>query len=927
MATYYWVGGSGTWDAFDTTHWSATSGGAGGAGVPSSDDSVIFNSASSGVAYVVQVSGAQCGQITTSAPATGTLTFSNTVANNGYFFTTYASSLASVTVNIHAACLFTPGASYSYGVISVNNYGPGATTVTFNSSGTNTQKVYLDINCYNDLTCCSAQTGTFAGISTYQYGGITFTCINSTLTINSGAGTPTSSGIAEFGEGASTVTMTGTSLVVGSLTTPFTDNMNIAIGNYATTWNISTLNITIRTAATTYTPYFSVGRYGTTRPSAMGAVVFEGVINTYPEINAYFDKCSTLTVKDFRVNILPPDTSATTFTATGAVAVTTTAGNTAFSYLDWNYGWGTVTLSSTVAITGAASQGYATLNTGGATSIASTLIATDATVYISGTTTVTGATTLTRSTLSINGGYGALVSSDITGTGGTTSTTVNYIALSDLTCPSLTLTNIDLEVFNYLTVNGGVGKTFSFTVNSSAVASVVYGYNYPGIRAFALTVTTPTMSITGTATKRVVCKQSTGAAIWTITPTPTLQYVTFLSIQVNYGASNFSGTSIGTDGLSVGIVAQAPRTLYCVAVGTQAFDAAIWATTPGGAGSTTNYPLPQDTIVFTTAVMAAGAVSLTSDLTSLYIGGITVEASTNQLDIAKDATTSGFGGYVRVYIYGNLYTSTTSQTYIGYYSVYSGAEVVMSPSSLTTRYVSGKWYLSSVNLYFTGLANSGMTYNVNSGSLSTNALWFGGNGNSGEFNFNSEGTNTISAPYVYGYGGNINFSNTTIYSSFVRFYGYSEQISVANTPYTIQLAAAPTAVYSNEGGFYRGGTLLLTAPAAAVASYTLTSVNVSTLRLEATTASSRSLTALVGVVVRNFSMATANWNFSASSTSVKFNKANGGRVQFNGNLTTSRLGATPTDTWYVSGTLTQQNGATGWVQGTIPGNNGGFFAL
>ena len=43
MATYYWVGGDGTWDATATTNWAASSGGAGDAGVPTSADNVIFD--------------------------------------------------------------------------------------------------------------------------------------------------------------------------------------------------------------------------------------------------------------------------------------------------------------------------------------------------------------------------------------------------------------------------------------------------------------------------------------------------------------------------------------------------------------------------------------------------------------------------------------------------------------------------------------------------------------------------------------------------------------------------------------------------------------------------------------------------------------------------------------------------------------------
>lgn len=46
MANRYWVGGTGTWNTTDTTHWSATSGGAGGASVPTSADDVYFNASS-----------------------------------------------------------------------------------------------------------------------------------------------------------------------------------------------------------------------------------------------------------------------------------------------------------------------------------------------------------------------------------------------------------------------------------------------------------------------------------------------------------------------------------------------------------------------------------------------------------------------------------------------------------------------------------------------------------------------------------------------------------------------------------------------------------------------------------------------------------------------------------------------------------------
>src|SRR6185312_3427578 len=57
MAARYWVGGTGTWDASDTTHWAASSGGAGGQSVPTSADSVVIDAASGTAPYTITVVG------------------------------------------------------------------------------------------------------------------------------------------------------------------------------------------------------------------------------------------------------------------------------------------------------------------------------------------------------------------------------------------------------------------------------------------------------------------------------------------------------------------------------------------------------------------------------------------------------------------------------------------------------------------------------------------------------------------------------------------------------------------------------------------------------------------------------------------------------------------------------------------------------
>ena len=71
----HWVGGDGLWDASSTTHWSLTSGGAGGAGNPTLSDNAIFDSGSASGNYTVTIdpAGATCLDWSVSAPSSGNL--------------------------------------------------------------------------------------------------------------------------------------------------------------------------------------------------------------------------------------------------------------------------------------------------------------------------------------------------------------------------------------------------------------------------------------------------------------------------------------------------------------------------------------------------------------------------------------------------------------------------------------------------------------------------------------------------------------------------------------------------------------------------------------------------------------------------------------------------------------------------------------
>jgi hypothetical protein len=98
MANRYWVGGSGTWNAVNTANWSATSGGAGGASVPTAADTAFLDAAS-GAAVVTLGANVSVLRLLLNNVFTGTLAFNgfkvSIAGNNATVFA--GSSVGSVT--------------------------------------------------------------------------------------------------------------------------------------------------------------------------------------------------------------------------------------------------------------------------------------------------------------------------------------------------------------------------------------------------------------------------------------------------------------------------------------------------------------------------------------------------------------------------------------------------------------------------------------------------------------------------------------------------------------------------------------------------------------------------------------------------------------------------------------------------------------
>jgi fibronectin-binding autotransporter adhesin len=90
MADRYWVGGTGSWNS--TSKWSATSGGASGASVPTASDNAIFDANSAAAHYIVTVTdNATCADLTfTPEPIDGVTQFA--VGNNFVIAGTFSTS-------------------------------------------------------------------------------------------------------------------------------------------------------------------------------------------------------------------------------------------------------------------------------------------------------------------------------------------------------------------------------------------------------------------------------------------------------------------------------------------------------------------------------------------------------------------------------------------------------------------------------------------------------------------------------------------------------------------------------------------------------------------------------------------------------------------------------------------------------------------
>jgi hypothetical protein len=557
-----------------------------------------------------------------------------------------------------------------------------------------------------------------------------------------------------------------------------------------------------------------------------------------------------------------------TITLTNGTFDTSSSGNYAVSAVNFvssnsnvrtlNLNASTFTLSTTLTYWNMAISTNATLNAG-----TSTIVSTGA----SGTPIFSG---------------GGLTYYNLTSTASTASSNSRTINGAN-TFNNLTMTNTNGGV-GFINLNLGASQTINGTLTISG------GTATPGTNRIYLVSSTYGTQVTLTA-----------AAV-------SLTDVDFTDVVGAGAASPFTGTRLGNCGGNSGITFTAAKNVYFVGTTSANFVTSQWATSSGGAVSSTNFPLPQDTanidnsslntsatlsisissnlpnitfatrtnaITFATSTLTPklfGSITLSSAVTITGTGTLTWQnRNTSTITSAtiswtQPITIDNLTGTVRLL---DAFTSTNATTALNLTSGtfdangfnFTGARVTATGSTTRTLAIgSGTWTISGVTTTTWAASSAGLTV-TGSGTISmtgaTAKTFAGGSANYGSVVLNQGGAGALT----------VSGSNT--FGDITNTYAATGATSILFTSGTTQTVAAFTA----SGA----ATRLLT--------------------LNAVTAGSA------------FTLSKSSGTVSSDYLSLKDSTATGGA------------------SWYAGANSTNTSNNTGWIFSAAPSTTGNFFFL
>ena len=778
MAARFWVGGSGTWSTTNTTNWSATSGGAGGASVPGASDDVTIDGNSGSPTITTNYNASVISVTINAAAATlslgGTLTCSGAITLTAGTFTTNNNAVTATqlsssnsntrTINLGSSTVtLSSTAPISFGTNTNLTFNAGTSTIVCSSTGatfTGGPATSQGVTFYNvSFTATPVGTHSFEAINTFNNlsitapntAGIRQVTFQARQTINGTLSTTGTAGNRRVWFRGVTygIAQTLTINSAPSLTdADFRDIYVIGTAAPISGTRIGDLRgIRGITASTPKTVYWNLAVGGNWSANAWAASS-GGAVSTdnFPlaQDTAVIENTGLNTSATVSLdNAVPYTGTITMSTRTNAMTLNVSAG--AFIvYGNWINGSGPTVSGSAPIFSGRNTQ---TITSAGKTMSIGIVVDT-----YGGTVELADALSVGSNTLTVTNGTFDTKNYNVTaGSFSAATTNVSEITLGSSTVTLSGTSPITFSLNNTFTFNAGTSQINLTSISNSSFAGgqkVFYNVSYTGTSAVThtitvsntynnLTFTAPAsagltqvssqsnQTITGTLTvagaspvRRIFVQSNTLGTTRTLTVgTLSATDCDFRDITIAGTAAGSSPTRAGDCGGNSGITFPAPKTVYWNLAGAQNWSADGWATSSGGSPATNNFPLAQDTAVFDNTGSVTGTIAIDQ---AWNIGTFDASARTSAMTFFNSTST----------IYGDwkFGTGVTSSSATGIITfakrgtqtitsngVTFGCPVTIDSITGTVQLADALALLSSRELLVTSGTFDAVTYNVTTG--------------------------------------------------------------------------------------------------------------------------------------------------------------------------------------------------------------------
>ena len=483
-------------------------------------------------------------------------------------------------------------------------------------------------------------------------------------------------------------------------------------------------------------------------------------------------------------------TGAITFSATTTGKTVTTNGTTiSAGSINFNGVGGVYTLGSALTLSGSLNVTQGTFDTGSYNLTATTLTSNNPT---------TRTINLGASTVNLSSFSGAVNLSPVSGlTFNAGTSQVNLTASS-----TSVVIDTGVTFYNIAFTGNAVGTktvTGANTYNNFAVtAPLTTGTSV--VTFSAQQTINGTLSTTSTAGNRRVFFASATYGIaqdLVVNSAPSLTDADFRGLYVRGTAAPISGTRIGNRGECRNITFSTPKTVYWNLAAGGNWSSNAWATSSGGAVSTDNFPLPQDTATIVNTGLNASA-SITLDTAIAYVPTVNMSGRTTAMTLSVSNPTTVYGNWVN----GSgtsLFGGTSTLTFSG-----GGTQTITSAGvqfycAIIIDSLGGTVQLTDANIGASGFGNRAVTngtFDTQGYALSATGLT-SANSNVRQIKLGaSTVTLTGTQPFFLTITTNLTFdtgtSNITCNGSVGDFTGGGNAFTFYNLSYTNTTAASVT---------------------------------------------------------------------------------------------------------------------------------------